>query len=64
MLSGGVLVTISWIMFLLAGYAALVPAVRPLHALLLIAVLNLVPGIVLLLAARSIRGGVESHGER
>jgi hypothetical protein len=65
MLAGAILLTISWVAFLIAGYAALVPTVRALYALLLLAAVNLVPGIGLLLAARTPRkGGVETHGER
>ena len=64
LVSGAVLVTLSWVALLMAGYAAVVPLLRPELALVLLGAINLVPGLGLLLAARSVQRGARSHGER
>lgn len=51
--AGVVLLVIGWVLGLAALYTAIVPAVRPLHALAGLSALNLALGLGLLIAART-----------
>lgn len=52
-LSAGALFTFAWVLALATAYAAVVPAVRPLHALAVLTAINLALGLALLRAARA-----------
>lgn len=53
MAAGVTVLVIAWILALATAYAAVVPAIRPLHALAGLAALNLMLGLGLLTATRT-----------
>jgi uncharacterized membrane protein YqjE len=53
LLSAAALLALAWVLGLATAYAAVVPGVRPLHALAGLAAINLVLGLAALLAART-----------